>query len=124
MRVKVFLCCGLRQGPRSVSFVLWSSAVYIPLWDERTVNEIERKKEKMHLTAAKKTLRYLESTRNLRLCYGQAPSNDKLKGSILEGFTDSDWVGNEATRKSVGGCVWSSSRVASENTVGSSVIYA
>jgi hypothetical protein len=39
MRAKDLLCCGLRQGPRSVSFVFWNSVVYIPLWGEKTVNE-------------------------------------------------------------------------------------
>jgi hypothetical protein len=42
----------------------------------------------MHLTAAKKTLCYLKTTRNLKLHYGKFVSyNDKLKGTMLEGFT-------------------------------------
>jgi hypothetical protein len=39
MRVEDFLCCDLRQGPGSISFVLSFSAVYIPLRGEQTINE-------------------------------------------------------------------------------------
>jgi hypothetical protein len=62
----------------------------------------------MHLTAAKKTLRYLKSPQNMTICYGQPQSStNKLnRGSILEGFTDSNWAGNEALRISIGGCVF------------------
>jgi hypothetical protein len=62
----------------------------------------------IYLTAAKKTLRYLKSTRNLKICYGQPqPSNKKLKrSSILEGLTDSEWASNEATRKSIRACIF------------------
>jgi hypothetical protein len=42
MRVEDFLCCDLRQGPRSVSFVFpLFSVVYIPLRGEKTVNETQ-----------------------------------------------------------------------------------
>jgi hypothetical protein len=39
MRVEDFLCCDLRQGPGSVSFVLSFSVVYIPLRGQKTINE-------------------------------------------------------------------------------------
>jgi hypothetical protein len=53
MRVKDFLCCGLRQGPRSVSFVFF--LVYIPLWGERTINERETNKQN-YLTYVQATI--------------------------------------------------------------------
>jgi hypothetical protein len=59
----------------------------------------------MHLTAAKRALRYLKSTANLKIHYDVATSNDE--SSTVTGFTDSDWAGNLTTRKSVGGCVFS-----------------
>ena len=54
----------------------------------------------MHLTAAKRVLRYLKHTKHYRLHY----SRDWTKS--LAGFTDSDWAGRIATRKSIGGCVF------------------
>jgi hypothetical protein len=58
----------------------------------------------MHLTAAKRALRYLNATKNLKLCFtGTTDSND----ISLLGFTDSDWAGNLTNRKSVGGCLFS-----------------
>jgi hypothetical protein len=54
----------------------------------------------MHLTAAKRVLRYLKTTKNKRLHF---PANDD---STLEGFTDSDWAGRTSTRKSVGGYIF------------------
>jgi hypothetical protein len=57
----------------------------------------------MHLTAAKRVLRYLKTTSDLRIHYRRL-SNSQLSGV---GYTDSDWAGNLKTRKSVGGCVFS-----------------
>jgi hypothetical protein len=37
-----FLCCDLWRGPRSVSFVLSFSAVYIPLRGEKTIKSINQ----------------------------------------------------------------------------------
>jgi plasmid maintenance system killer protein len=48
-----------------------------------------------HLTAAKRVLRYLKRTKNLKLAY-------KSTGKELYGFVDSDW-GNSKGRKPVGG---------------------
>ena len=50
----------------------------------------------MHLTAAKRVLRYLKHTKNHRIHYLRAETGP------LTGFTDSDWAGRTATRKSVG----------------------
>ena len=52
----------------------------------------------MHLTAAKRVLRYLRTTKTSRLFY---PTTGDLHG-----FTDSDWAGRTSTRKSVGGCIF------------------
>ena len=48
-----------------------------------------------HLTAAKRVLRYLKRTKDLKLEYKQT-------GRKLQGFVDSDWA-NEKDRKSIGG---------------------
>ena len=52
-----------------------------------------------HLTAAKRVLRYLKKTKNLKLEYKQT-------GEKLQGYVDSDW-GSEKNRKSVGGYIFS-----------------
>lgn len=52
----------------------------------------------MHLTAAKCALRYLKQTTHFSLHY---PCLANGNGPPL-GFTDSDWAGNQATRKSMG----------------------
>jgi len=72
----------------------------------------------MHLTAARRVLRYLKTTSELRIHYrrlGQshgdyppAKSSHVYNPHIsVVGFTDSDWAGNLTTRKSIGGCVFS-----------------
>jgi hypothetical protein len=64
----------------------------------------------MHLTAAKRALRYLNRTRNHGLFF-PSNSNHDLTGHNgnhdLTGYTDSDWAGNSKTSKSVGGFVFS-----------------
>jgi hypothetical protein len=54
----------------------------------------------MHLTAAKRVLRYLKATKSKRLHF---PADPEAK---LQGFTDSDWAGRTSTRKSVGGYIF------------------
>jgi hypothetical protein len=54
----------------------------------------------MHLTAAKRVLRYLKGTIELELHFGDNQQ------TILEGFTDSDWAGCKSQRKSTGGYVF------------------
>jgi hypothetical protein len=54
----------------------------------------------MHLTAAKRVLRYLKKTASMAICYDGSDE-------AIRGYTDSDWAGNKETRKSVGGCVFS-----------------
>ena len=55
----------------------------------------------MHLTAAKRVLRYPKTTKNLRLFY--PASTRPISGfDNLRGFTDSDWARRTSTRKSVG----------------------
>ena len=57
----------------------------------------------MHLTAAKRALRYLKHTATFGLYY--ARQSDQDNGPPI-GFTDSDWAGNQATRKSTGGYIF------------------
>jgi hypothetical protein len=56
----------------------------------------------MHLTAAKRVLRYLKATSDLCIHYRRLPRSQLS----AVGYTDSDWAGNLKTRKSVGGCVF------------------
>ena len=65
-----------------------------------TLSRYNKDPLQMHLTTANRVLRYLKYTRN----YGIYYSKDS-QGSTL-GFTDSDWAGRAATRKSVGGCIF------------------
>lgn len=63
----------------------------------------------MHLTAAKRALRYLKETQDLKLTFPRALPAGQLTdtpASKLVGFTDSDWGGHIADRKSVGGCIF------------------
>jgi hypothetical protein len=53
----------------------------------------------VHLTAAKRVLRYLKATKAAKLHYDAAGSGD------LHGYTDSDWAGDSADRKSQGSFV-------------------
>ena len=57
----------------------------------------------MHLTAAKWALRYLKHTVTYALHYERPQHEDN--GPPI-GFTDSDWAGNHATRKSTGGYIF------------------
>jgi len=62
----------------------------------------------MHVTAAKRVLRYLKSTSEFRIHYQRLPSHIQSHNTPINviGYTDSDWAGNLTTRKSVGGCVF------------------
>ena len=62
----------------------------------------------MHLTAAKRALRYLKRTAGYQLHYPRGPELSRCYTTQLtvRGFTDSDWAGNELTRKSVGGSIF------------------
>lgn len=53
-----------------------------------------------HLAAAKRVLRYLRGTANLRTTYTRGPLR-------LSGFTDSDFVADVATRRSCTGSLFS-----------------
>ena len=57
----------------------------------------------MHLTAAKRVLRYLVATKTRGLFY---PSEGPGHLHGLHGYTDSDWAGRSSTRKSVGGYIF------------------
>jgi len=64
----------------------------------------------MHVTAAKRVVRYLKTTAEFRIHYRQLtsyPQSPHNSPSInIIGYTDSDWAGNLTTRKSVRGCVF------------------
>jgi hypothetical protein len=60
----------------------------------------------VHLTAAKRVLRYLKTTKAAKLCYtcsadyNHTGTSEELE---LHGYTDADWAGDSADRKSQGG---------------------
>jgi len=56
----------------------------------------------IHLTAAKGVLRYLKNTMDVKLYFPSGPTSE----NSLEGFTDSNWAGNQTNRKSVGGSIF------------------
>jgi hypothetical protein len=58
-----------------------------------------------HLTAAKRVLKYLKKTADIRLFFPIKTSTTKATFK-LQGFTDSDWGGNRTNRKSVGGFIF------------------
>jgi hypothetical protein len=59
----------------------------------------------VHLTAAKRVLRYLKQTAHLRLVYSGS-ANDRDGTGSLEGFTDSDFADDTTDRKSQGAYVF------------------
>jgi hypothetical protein len=61
----------------------------------------------VHLTAAKRVLRYLKATKAAKLCYtSSADLNHAGISEELHGYTDADWAGDSADRKSQGGFVF------------------
>ena len=64
----------------------------------------------MHITAARRALWYLKGTSQHWLHYPRGvvatKSQDLSVHAWIQGFTDSDWAGDELTRKSVGGCIF------------------
>jgi hypothetical protein len=53
----------------------------------------------VHLTAAKRVLRYLKTTKTAKLLYSHGTNGV----TELHGYTDADWAGDSADRKSQGG---------------------
>ncbi|KAH8152156.1 uncharacterized protein LAJ45_03582 [Morchella importuna] len=61
----------------------------------------------MHLTAAKRVLRYLKSTAHYKIHFIGQQASSEIENSLgICGYTDSDWAGNTLDRKSVGGCIF------------------
>lgn len=61
-----------------------------------------------HLTAARRAMRYLYTTRHLRLWYpGKSDGNSELNPmQIINGFCDSDWASNTVDRRSISGFIF------------------
>ncbi len=53
-----------------------------------------------HWNGVKRILRYLKGTMNFGLCFKQS------ENFVLTGFSDSDWAGDESTRKSMSGFIF------------------
>lgn len=60
----------------------------------------------MHMTAAKRVLRYLKGTVNLKLQYDHTSTDMKTTTPTVIGFSDSDWAGSLSTRKSTSGFIF------------------
>jgi hypothetical protein len=104
--------CDDKEAPKTLYLSMVGSLMYAALGTRPDlafcVTSLSRYNSRplaMHLTAAKRALRYLKSTANLKVHYDVATPSDE--SSTVTGFTDSDWAGNLATRKSVGGCIFS-----------------
>jgi hypothetical protein len=54
----------------------------------------------VHLTAAKRVLRYLKTTRTAKLYYSTDANGVTDGVTKLHGYTDADWAGDSADRKS------------------------
>jgi hypothetical protein len=65
-----------------------------------TLSRFNSRRLEMHMTAAKRVLRYLKQTLKRKLNF--ATSN---RQTSLYGFTDSDWGGRLGNRKSTSGCI-------------------
>jgi hypothetical protein len=76
----------------------------------------------MHITAAKRVLRYLKTTSDLRIHYQRTHLNPHDRITVI-GYTDSDWAGNLTTRKSVGGCLFGLGTTDGKETVMSGLIH-
>jgi len=63
------------------------------------VSRYKVKPYRLHLTAAKRVLRYLKATADVKLIF---PSISSTEVSPLVRYTDSDFAGNRADRKSQG----------------------
>jgi len=59
----------------------------------------------MHLTAAKTVLRYLKGTSDVGLVFPRR-SKSREESDVLVGYTDSDFAGDRADRKSQGGFIF------------------
>ena len=69
-----------------------------------TLSRFNAKPLTCHMTAARRVLRYLKTTKILGLRYTRTPNNDPY--ALLFGRCDSDWAGCGKDRKSVGGMVF------------------
>jgi hypothetical protein len=58
-----------------------------------TLSRYNAQPHEMHLTAAKRVLRYLKATSNLSIHYRRLPHSQRS----AVGYTDSDWAGNLKT---------------------------
>ena len=63
-----------------------------------------------HMTAARRVIRYLKGTTDLRLHFRSGGTdtlaNGKLNGMRISGYTDSDWANDSSDRKSRGGYIF------------------
>lgn len=66
------------------------------------VSRFAKNPSRQHTEAVKTIMRYLKATRTLGITYGGEEGGDL----IITGYSDSDWAGDNATRKSTSGFVF------------------
>lgn len=63
------------------------------------VNQFAKNLSQQHTKVVKTILRYMKATKTVGITYG---GNEK-EDLTIRGYSDSDWAGNHATRKSTSG---------------------
>jgi len=101
-------CCEDKPANRKEYLSMVGSLMYAALgsrpdiaFSVTTLSRYNVQSLEMHVTAAKRVLRYLKTTAGFRIHYRWLPNP-----ITIIGYTDSDWAGNLTTRKSVRGCVF------------------
>ncbi len=67
------------------------------------VSRFAKNPSRQHTEAVKTIMRYLKATRTVGITYGNGESSGDL---IIKGYSDSDWAGDHATRKSTSGFIF------------------
>ncbi len=67
------------------------------------VSRFAKNQSQQHIKAVKTIMRYLNATRTVEITYGNSEGSGDL---IIKGYSDSDWAGDHATRKSTSGFIF------------------
>ena len=66
------------------------------------VSQLAKNPSRQHTEVVKAIRQYLKATRTIRIAYGGEEGGDL----IIKGYSDSDWAGDHATRKSTSGFIF------------------
>jgi len=84
-----------------------------------TVNMLSRymsKPGKQHKTAAKRVLRYLNTTSNYGIVYNSNKNDNDNSEIVITAYSDADWGGSEDRKSTTGYCVFINDNLISWNT--------